>query len=114
MPPMAGMPGMNMGDMNAAGMSLMDVASGTSVNPQAWPMPMLTTNFGSWSAMFMAQAFVVDTQQSGPRGGDKLYSPNWFMTSLEHRAGKSGAIQIDLMLSLDPATITNRSYPLLF
>jgi hypothetical protein len=62
----------------------------------------------------MAQGFLVDTQQSGPRGGDKLYSPNWFMTSLEHRAGKNGAIQIDLMLSLDPATITNRSYPLLF
>ena len=111
---MPSMPGMNMGDMNAASMDLMNVASGTSVNPQAWPMPMLTTSFGHWNATFMAEAFVVDTQQSGPRGGDKLYSPNWFMTSLEHRAGKNGAIQIDLMLSLEPATITSRSYPLLF
>jgi hypothetical protein len=111
---MPDMPGMNMGNMNAAGMALMDVASGTSVNPQSWPMPMLMTPLGSWNATFMAQGFLVDTQQSGPRGGDKLYSPNWFMTSLEHRAGKNGAIQIDLMLSLDPATITNRSYPLLF
>ncbi len=114
MPPMPDMPGMNMGNMNAAGTALMNVASGTSVNPVSWPMPMLTTRFGAWDAMFMTQAFLVDTQQSGPRGGDKLYSPNWFMTSLEHRAGKNGAIQIDLMLSLDPATITNRSYPLLF
>lgn len=114
MPPMPDMPGMKMGDMNAAGMDLMQVASGTSVNPVSWPMPMLTIRFVTWSAMFMTQAFLVNTQQSGPRGGDKLYSPNWFMTSLEHRADKNGAIQIDLMLSLDPATITNRSYPLLF
>jgi hypothetical protein len=115
MPPMPDMPGMNMGGMNAAGMALMNIASGTSVNPLSWPMPMLTTRFGgAWNAMIMSQAFLVDTQQSGPRGGDKLYSPNWFMTSLEHRAGKNGAVQIDLMLSLDPATITNRSYPLLF
>ena len=27
-------------------------------------------------------------QQSGPRGGDKLYSPNWFMASAEHRVGR--------------------------
>jgi hypothetical protein len=64
--------------------------------------------------MFMGQGFLVDTQQSGPRGGDKLYSPNWFMASFEHRAGENGALQFDVMLSLDPATITNRSYPLLF
>jgi len=64
--------------------------------------------------MFMGQGFLVDTQQSGPRGGDKLYSPNWFMSSVEHRADKSGAVQFDLMSSLDPATITDRRYPLLF
>ena len=27
--------------------------------------------------MFMGDGFLVDTQQSGPRGGDKLYSANW-------------------------------------
>src|SRR5581483_5330569 len=53
-------------------------------------------------------------QQSGPRGGDKLYSPNWLMTSASHRAGAGGTFEADLMLSLEPATITNRSYPLLF
>jgi hypothetical protein len=121
MPPMPGMnmpgmnmPGMNMSDTNAAGSSLMNIASGTSINPLSWPMPMIETRFGAWNAMFMAQGFLVDTQQSGPRGGDKLYSTNWFMSSLEHQAGKTGAIQIDLMLSLEPATIANRSYPLLF
>jgi len=64
--------------------------------------------------MFMGIGFVVDTQQSGSRGGDKLYSPNWFMASAEHRAGAKGAFQADLMLSLDPATMTGERYPLLF
>jgi hypothetical protein len=101
-------------DMNTASMSLMNLASGTAVNPASWPMPMVTTHFGSWNAMFMGQGFLADTQQSGPRGGDKLYSPNWLMTSIEHRVGLRGAFQFDLMLSLDPATITARRYPLLF
>jgi hypothetical protein len=110
----ASAPGMNMVDMNLASMFLMGAASGTSVNPASWPMPMLMTHFGHWNTMFMGVAFLASTQQSGPRGADKFYSPNWFMGSAEHRAGDRGAFQIDLMLSLDPATITNRSYPLLF
>ena len=101
-------------DMNPASMFLMNVASGTSVNPPSWPMPMLMTHFRHWNTMFMGTAFLVDTQQSGPRGGDKLYSPNWFMSSAEHRIGDRGAFQVDLMLSLDPATVTARRYPLLF
>ena len=105
---------MNMVDMNPAGMYLMNLASGTSVNAAAWPMPMLMTHFGSWNTMFMGVGFIVDTQQSGPRGGDKLYSPNWFMASVEHRVGTRGAFQADLMLSLDSATITGERYPLLF
>jgi hypothetical protein len=108
------MPGMNMVDMNAASMDLMNAASGTSVNPDSWPMPMILTHFGSWNTTFMGAAFLAETQQSGPRGGDKFYSPNWFMTSAEHRAGENGAFTVDLMMSLDPATITDRRYPLLF
>src|SRR5262249_34147085 len=58
--------------------------------------------------------YLLDTQQSGPRGGDKLYSPNWSMGTLGHRVGANGAFQTDLMLSLEPATVTDRRYPLLF
>ncbi|MFL6354469.1 MAG: hypothetical protein ACJ74Z_21825 [Bryobacteraceae bacterium] len=106
--------GMQMGEMNAASMFLMDLSSGTAMNPQAWPMPMVMKSFGTWNAMLMAEAFVVDTQQSGPRGGDKLYSSNWVMANFEHRLGQKGAFQTQLMLSLEPATITARQYPLLF
>ncbi len=112
------MPGMNMPgqmtDMNPAAMSLMNLATGTSANPAAWTMPMLMAHLGSWNTMFMGTAFIVDTQQSGPRGGDKLYSPSIFMAAAEHSAGAKGALQAELMLSLDPATITGERYPLLF
>jgi hypothetical protein len=109
----AHMHGMDQMNMNKAGMFLMNEASGTSMNPLSWPMPMIMTNFGSWNTMFMANVFLVDTQQSGPRGHDKFYSPNWFMGSAEHSVGK-GSFMFQLMLSLDPATITNRRYPELF
>ncbi len=36
------------------------------------------------------------------------------MASAEHRAGDKGAFETELMLSLEPATITDRRYPLLF
>ena len=47
---------------------LMGESSGTGFQPSAWPMPMLMTSTGNWNLMWMAQAFVVDTQQTGPLG----------------------------------------------
>ena len=91
----------------------MGQASGTSMNPQSWSMPMLMLNPGDWSLMFMGQAFVVDTQETGPRGADKFYSPNWGMFAASHDVG-GGSFMFQLMLSLDPATITGRRFPELF
>src|SRR5579872_1968387 len=98
---------------NEAGMFLMNEASGTSENPQSWQMPMFMPRLGSWNVMLMGQAFIADTQQSGPRAGDKLYSTNALMGMAEHAAGR-GSFGFDLMLSLEPATIADRRYPLLF
>jgi hypothetical protein len=108
---MEGMPGMQMPKQDAAAEMLMQQASGTSMNPGAMPMGSHTE--GAWALMWMGQAFVVDTQQTGPRGHDKFYSTNWAMGMAEH-ALFGGAIQFETMLSLEPATITNRSYPELF
>jgi len=94
-------------------MYLMNQASGTSMNPQSWPMPMVMLKPDDWMLMFMAQAFIVDTQASGPRAADKLYSPNYGMFAATHSLA-GGSFMFQLMLSLDPATITNRSYPELF
>ena len=111
---MAGHTGMDHSmHMNPAAMYLMSMASGTSMEPQSWPMPMLMPHLGSWHLMLMGQAFLVDTQQSGPRGHDKLYSSNWIMTSALHQLGK-GSIMLQGMFSLEPATVTNKRYPLLF
>ena len=112
--PLAAQGQQSMADMNAPGMFLMGLASGTSANPASYPMPMLMTQVGNWNAMFMGVAFVSGIQQSSPRGGDKLYSTNWFMASAEHSAGAKGAFETELMLSLEPATIADRRYPLLF
>jgi hypothetical protein len=98
---------------NAAGEMLMEQASGTSMNPRSWRMPMLMKSAGGWKVMFMGQAFIADTQQSGPRGGDKLYSTNWGMFAAEHAVG-GGAFMFQSMFSLEPATVTQRRYPELF
>jgi len=102
-----------MPSMNDAGMYLMNMASGTSQNPDSWPMPMLMRGAGAWNLMFMGQAFLVDTQQSGPRGGDKLYSPSAFMFSASHSLA-GGTLQFQSMISLEPLTIAGERYPELF
>ncbi len=109
-----GMKGMTMTmPLPPAAELLMREASGTSQNPASAPMPMRMLMRGNWNLNFMGDAFVTDTQQSSPRGGDKLYSTNVFMGSAEHPVGR-GAFLFDVMLSLEPATITDREYPLLF
>jgi hypothetical protein len=117
-PAMPGMAGMDHGPMSHESMSpsqdfLMRESSGTGLQPSAWPMPMLMTRAGAWNLMWMGQAYIVATQQSGPRGGDKVYSPNWGMLGAVHSVG-GGTLMLRSMLSLDPATVTNRRYPLLF
>jgi hypothetical protein len=102
-----------MGQMNEAGMLLMEQASGTSMNPRSWSMPMVMKSAHNWHFMFMGQAFLVDTQQSGPRGHDKFYAPNWFMVAAEHAVGK-GTFLLQFMPSFDPITVTQRRYPELF
>jgi hypothetical protein len=88
-------------------------ASGTSAEPAATPAPMLMTMKGSWMLMFHANAFVADTQQTSPRGGDKLFSTNWFMPMAERELGP-GQLTLRAMFSLEPATVTGEQYPLLF
>ncbi len=100
-------------DMDTARDFLMRESSGTSFQPSAWPMPMVMTSAGQWRLMWMAQAFLVDTQQSGPLGADKFYSTNWGMLSALHQLG-GGDLVLRTMLSLEPATVSGEFYPLLF
>ncbi len=104
---------MNM-SMNDTGMYLMNLASGTSQNPASAPMPMIMTHLGSWQTLLMGSGFITDTQQTGPRGEDKFYSTNTFMAMTQHSAGANATFSAELMLSLEPATITGERYPELF
>ena len=87
--------------------------SGTSAEPDSTPTPMLMMTKGAWTLMFHGVAFLSDIQQTGPRGRDKLFSVNWFMPMAQRRLGR-GTLTLRTMLSLEPATITGRFYPLLF
>src|SRR5206468_13057306 len=63
--------------------------------------------------MFHANAFLTDIQQSGPRGGDKLFSGNWAMPMFLRQVGRN-SIGFRTMISLDPLTVTRRRYRELF
>src|SRR5579864_5125240 len=88
-------------------------STGTSAEPNSTPIPMLMTTKGEWTLMFHANVFVLDEQQSSARGGDKFFSTNWFMGMAQHKLGP-GTFTGRLMLSLEPATVSDRRYPLLF
>lgn len=113
--------GHKMSDMNMkmslppAAELLMQEVSGTSVNPASAPvaMRMKMLMHSKWNLGFMGDAFLTETQQSGPRGGDKLYSTNVMMFSAEHAMGR-GAFVAEAMFSLEPTTVSERRYPLLF
>lgn len=107
------MPGMQMDETNPAADFLMSRASGTSADPGSAPMHMVPIAAGGWDLTFHGIAFISDIQQTGPRGGDKFVSTNWFMGMAQHPVGK-GSFAFRAMLSLDPATVTERRHPELF
>jgi hypothetical protein len=123
---MPGMDGMQMQGMDMGETGLMTMhpetfpqeivrhtGSGTSAEPDSTPVPMLMMKKGKWTLMFHANVFVLDEQQSSPRGEDKFFSTNWFMGMAQRPLGP-GVFTARAMLSLEPATITGRQYPLLF
>jgi hypothetical protein len=106
--------------MSMPGMAAMEnsvgfLSSGTSVEPKTTSefTPMIHTSLGKWTFMFHANAFLVDAQQSGPRGFDKLFSINWLMPMVSRDFGRQ-TVSFRTMLSLEPATVTKRRYPELF
>jgi hypothetical protein len=74
---------------------------------------MMMTSRGKWWFMFHGAAFLSFQQQSGPRGYDKVFSTNWLMPMAQRQLGP-GQLTLRTMISLDPATVTQRWYPELF
>jgi hypothetical protein len=105
---------------NMAGMAAMEnsvgfISSGTSLEPRVTSefTPMIHKSLGNWTLVVHANGFLADTQQSGPRGKDKLYSTNWLMPMLSRDFGRQ-TVTFRTMVSLEPATIARRRYPELF
>jgi hypothetical protein len=86
---------------------------GTSAQPNSTAEPMIMLTKGKWLFMFHGVVFVNALQQSGPRGYDKFFSTNWFMPMAQRRFGRS-ELTLRTMISLEPATVADRFYPLLF
>jgi hypothetical protein len=101
---------MNMTD--PLGISMERMGSGTTWIPDAVPLPSRHVMAGSWLVMLHGFAFVQYDKQGGPRGDDQFGSLNWAML-MASRDLLGGRFQARTMLSLDPATVTNRGYPLL-
>src|SRR5260370_3342755 len=84
--------------------------SGTDAQSDSTPTPMLMPMRGNWMLMLHGTAFVIEEQQSGPRGGDKFFSTNWIIP-MAHRTVGSSTLILRSMLSFEPTTVTTRRYP---
>jgi hypothetical protein len=98
--------------VNPLGVPMERMGSGTTWIPDAVPVPARHHMAGSWLLMLHGFAFVQYDAQGGPRGDDQFGSLNWAMV-MASRDWLGGRLQGRAMLSLDPATVTNRGYPLL-
>lgn len=98
--------------MRATDLYLMQQVSGTAVNPSSSPAEMFMKRIGTWTTMLHGIVSLNEAQQTGPRGGDKFFASNWLMGMAQRRAG-AGSFLVRAMVSLEPATVTKRRYPLL-
>jgi len=108
------MPGMEADDMmiGPAGVNMERMGSGTTWTPDAVSIPSRRRMLGSWMLMGHGFVFVQYDKQSGERGDDQFGSLNWGMLMATHDLA-GGHFQARTMFSLDPATVSNRGYPLL-
>jgi hypothetical protein len=66
---------------------------------------------GGWTGMVHGDLDLIYDRQSGPRGGDEVFSSSMLMVMAQHGAGP-GTLTLQTMLSLDPA-MGKAGYPLL-
>jgi hypothetical protein len=94
------------------GVSMERMGSGTTWIPDAVPLPARHVLAGSWLLMLHGFGFLQYDKQGGPRGDEQFGSLNWAML-MASRDVLGGRFQARTMLSLDPATVSTRGYPLL-
>lgn len=87
-------------------------ASGTSWQPDRAPHRGIHETKGAWTVMLHGMADIVVDDQGGARGGERVFSGNMLMGRAQRPAGP-GRLGVRTMLSLEPATIGKKGYPLL-
>jgi hypothetical protein len=111
---------MNM-EMNSSfspGLPMSRDGSGTSWQPDDSPVMMYMKMHGRTT--FMAHGFIFlrynsqDIFNESSRGGDRFDAPDMFMLMLQHKMNDKNLFALHTMLSLDPVTIGEAGYPLLF
>jgi hypothetical protein len=107
------MKGMNMSSMDMSGMTMSGQGSGTSRVPPNEKMDGEMLSLGG-KTMLMLGGYVwpIYTDQTGPRGGDKLYAQSMGMAMLT-APFTGGKFTLTSMMSLDPL-MKHNGYPLLF
>ena len=112
--PSAGVSRMHVGHDMVSGplsRSMDRMGSGTTWIPDAVTLPSRHKMFGAWEVMAHGFVFGQYDNQSGRRGDDQFGSLNWTML-MASRELAGGHFQARTMLSLDPATVTSKGYPL--
>ena len=94
------------------GISMERMGSGTTWIPDAVRLPSRHIPARGWDVMLHGFVFAQYNAQSGPRGDEQFGSLNWAMVMASRQAA-GGVFQARAMLSLDPATVSARGYPLL-
>ena len=107
--PMESMDAMGPGSSASSGL----YASGTGVQPRTTPNDMLTWRAGGWNMMLHGTLFGVYTDQTGPRGRDKIFGAGFVMPMATRRIGV-GTLTLRAMFSPEPLLVTNGRYPLLY
>jgi hypothetical protein len=68
---------------------------------------------GGWQFMQDGVLFGIVNHQGGPRGGNEVTAPNWWMGMTSRSLGSS-RLTFNTMFSLDPATVGSRGYREIF
>jgi hypothetical protein len=112
---MAGMEGMDMGEMDPSGALLQPAnGSGTSRLPgNENSHHGLHIKSGEWMFMLHGYAWGVHSDQGGPRGSTKTFVNSMAMLQADRDLGSTAHLQLRTMMSLEPA-MKHEGYPNLF
>lgn len=86
--------------------------TGTSWMPASTEMPGIHRSADRWLFMMHGYLMAIYDHQGGPKGGQKFFSENMFMFTAQKDVGH-GTFGLRNMISLEPATIGCKGYPLL-